>query len=159
MERSEFLRILGFGSAGIIIPDTLLSSKPIKIYENYIKGIAHYNYRNLMNVLKEGDQVSLRRETTNAHDSFAIEVLASEQKIGYIAAFENIVLGNMLDQGVELLAFISKINRSTPHYNDVAIEIFANIIVENKKVISSNLLEHPSDEASDIYRRGFYGFH
>jgi hypothetical protein len=38
MNRSDFFKVLGFGTAGLVIPNTTWSQKPIKIYDNYING-------------------------------------------------------------------------------------------------------------------------
>lgn len=42
MNHSEFLKIFGFGTTGLIIPNNTWSQKPIKIYDNYIKELTHY---------------------------------------------------------------------------------------------------------------------
>lgn len=156
MDRSGFIKILGFGTAGLLLPDTsMLASKRIKVYENYIKGIAHYRFKELRKKLREGDSVFLRREPGNLYDSFAIEVYHGDNKLGYIAAYENIVLSNLLDQGVELPAVISKINRTSSLYNEIAIEVFAEVIIHNPGIIPTANLGKPADEADDIYRKTF----
>lgn len=156
MERSEFIKVLGLGAAGLLLPDTaMLSSKKVKIYENYIKGIAHYRFKKVGTKLKEGDSVYLKREPGNLYDSFAIEVYHGDNKLGYIAAYENIALSNLLDQGVEMPAVISKINRTGTLYNEVAIEVFAQVIIHNPGIIPSANLAKPADEADDIYRKTY----
>jgi hypothetical protein len=153
MERSDFLKVLGFGSAGILIPNiNALSSKQIKIYDNYIKGTAHYHYKNLIDKIKEGDSVLLKRDITNHYDSFAVEVFYAEQKIGYLAAYENIVIANLLEQGVELKAFVSKILKTGNIYKDIAIEVFADVIIHNQAIIQTTNLEKRADDVEDLYR-------
>ena len=156
MNRNEFLKVLGFGTTGLIVPDmSFLSSKKIKIYDNYIKGIAHYDYPKLKSTLKTGDQLTLHRDFENQYDSFAISVYFGAYKLGYIAAYENVVLSNLMEQGVELFAFVSENLKSSRLYNDVAMEIYAEIVISNQTVIqTSNLAQH-ADDISDIYRTRF----
>lgn len=42
MNRSEFLKSFGLDASGLLFPIGLLKDKPIKIYDNYLKGIQHY---------------------------------------------------------------------------------------------------------------------
>lgn len=156
MDRNDFLKVLGLGTAGLILPGAqFLSSKKIKIYDNYIKGIAHYKYKNLVKIIKVGDEVLLKRDISNIYDSFAVEVFYQDQKIGYIAAYENIVLSNLIEQGVELKAFVSQINKSVHLYNDIAIEIFAEMIIYNTAIIQTTNLEKRADDVDDIYRTNY----
>lgn len=48
--------------------------------------------------LSPGAELLLKRESTNRHDRFAIEVWANETKIGYVAAEDNRDLANDLDR-------------------------------------------------------------
>ena len=98
MNRANFLKSFGVGAAGLIIPNTLLTQKPIKVYENYLKGTSYYKVDKHKNKLNEGDELRLEREATNPYDSFAISVHYQQYKLGYVAAYENIVLANLFDQ-------------------------------------------------------------
>lgn len=42
MKCSEFLKSVGFGASGFVLRLGLLKDKPIKIYDNYLKGIQYY---------------------------------------------------------------------------------------------------------------------
>lgn len=154
MNRSEFLKIFGLGSSGLIIPKLTLIQQPIKIYENYIKGLQHYSFPKLKNTIKEGDGIVLVREVNNKYDSFAIGIYFQEHKLGYLTAYENIVIANLLDQGVKLYGFVSKID-AADFYNGLAVEILAEIVVENKKGLIPELLLKPANDADDVYRKGF----
>jgi hypothetical protein len=152
MDRSNFLKVLGFGTAGLLIPNTILSRKPIKIYDNYIKGIPHYDYKTVFGLVKKGEPLTLKRELSNLYDSFAIEVYYKDFKLGYVAAYENIVMSNIMDQGVELKALISKVHHQGKSYNDIAMEVYAEVIIANPKVIPNANLESPADDLEDLYR-------
>src|SRR5690606_2896302 len=107
MNRSDFLRTLGLGATGLLLPtNSFVSTQTIKLYDNYVRGLAPYDFKVLRNELKEGDEVTLVRESDNPYDSFAIQVNYNHHRLGYVAAYENIVLANMMDKGVYLRAYI-----------------------------------------------------
>ncbi|MDP2159989.1 MAG: HIRAN domain-containing protein, partial [Flavobacterium sp.] len=85
MNRANFLKSFGIGAVGLIIPNTLLTQKPIKVYENYLKGSYYYKVGRHQKKLNEGDELRLEREATNPYDSFAISVHFQNHKLGYIA--------------------------------------------------------------------------
>lgn len=74
--------------------------------------------------------------------------------MGYLAAYENIVLANMLDAGVGLRAYISQQNLKRHAQEWLAIEIFAELVTPKQKLIDSIRAENRSDDAMDIYRQG-----
>ncbi|MEK9516838.1 MAG: HIRAN domain-containing protein [Flavobacteriaceae bacterium] len=155
MNRSDFVKSLGLGAGGIVLPDNLLlAPRQIKIYDNYIKGVIHYDYKHIAKTLKEGDILHLKREAENEHDSFAIEIYHKEKKLGYVRAFENVVLANMLDNNVELNAYVSKHQLGDEPFTCIAIAIYANLIAPSEKLISILKTTSQSDDAEDIYRQG-----
>ena len=156
MNRSEFLKVFGLGTTGLIIPNTTWSQKPIKIYDNYIKGLTHYQFESIRKQLVVGKELVLKRELTNKYDSFAVEVYYGEHKLGYLAAYENIVIANMLEQGVVFTAFVSKLTSNPDKvFDGLAVEIYTNIVIETPKIIETDLLEKRADDAHDQYRKGF----
>lgn len=155
MNRSDFLKVLGLGTTGLIIPNTTWSQKPVKIYDNYIKGLVHYQFDTIRKQLFVGAELKLKRETTNKYDSFAVEVYFNEHKLGYLAAYENIAVANMLEQGVVFKAFVSKITSNPDKvFDGLAIEIYTNIVIENNKIVETDLLEKRADDVYDQYRKG-----
>jgi len=69
-----------------------------------------------------------------------------------LPAYENIVLANMMDAGVELKAFVSQINLKRAIYEALSVEVFAELIIPTEKLIQTVLTEQRADEAKDIYR-------
>lgn len=156
MNRLDFFRTLGLGTTGLIIPNTTWSQKPVKIYDNYVKGLTHYQFGKIRNQLVVGRELVLHREINNHYDSFAVEVFFGSHKLGYLAAYENIAIANMLEQGVSFKAFVSKLTSNPDQvFDGLAIEIYTNIVLENPKIIETNLLEKRADDAHDQYRKGF----
>ena len=154
MKRSDFLKTLGLTGVGIVIPNTILAQKPVKIYDNYIKGLVHYQYKQVKKQLSKGQELTLVRELTNTYDSFAVAVFYGTYKLGYVAAYENVVLGNLLEQGVALKGFVSKHNPSNI-YEAISVEIYVNLVVENTTLLKTDLLHKRADDADDVYRKGF----
>ena len=57
MNRTDFLKTLGLGASGLILSsNTMISSQPVKIYDNYIRGLMHYDFKKVKDSLKEGLQ-------------------------------------------------------------------------------------------------------
>ncbi len=155
MKRSDFIKSLGLGASGIIIPNnTLLNYQNIKIYDNYIRGLQHYKYKKLKNEIKEGDALILKREPTNLYDRFAIQLYYKEFKLGYVAAYENIVLANMLDNQVELQCYISQHNKTADIFHCLSVQVFSKLIVPTQEFIKELLTHKPADDLEDIYRKG-----
>lgn len=157
MDRSDFLKSLGLSIGGLILPsNSFMNVQSIKIYDNYVKGLTHYNFEAISHQIKEGDELQLLRNPDNNYDRFAIRVLYKGEKVGYIAAFENVVLANMMDRGVKLHAFVSHIDPTRSVYEALAVEIHAELVIPTQKLIDSMLAENRADDANDIYRTNFF---
>jgi len=155
MNRTDFLISLGLGTSGLILPtNSLISTQSVKIYDNYIRGLMHYDFKKISDNIKEGDKVQLMREPGNMYDSFAVQVNMAEQRLGYLAAYENIVLANMMDTGVGLRSYISQKDLKRHAQEWLAIEIFAELIIPSQRLVDSLLANNRSDDAPDLYRLG-----
>lgn len=155
MNRSEFLKSLGLGASGLIVPVNLfVNTKQVKVYDNFVRGLTYYDFRKVRNELKVGDQLQLKREQDNKYDRFAIQVNFNEFRLGYIATFENIVLANMMDLDVGLNAIVSQHTTSGNIYDVLAVEVYAELVVANKLLTGSLLMDDRADNAVDIYRKG-----
>ncbi len=156
MNRSEFLKTLGLGATGLILPKNLLSKSFVKIYDNYVKGMQHYQYEQVKEQLTIGSELILKREDTNIHDAFAVEVYFENYKLGYLPAYENIVIANMLDAKVELTAKVSYFDPKTPIWKmeNLGVEVFAELITPTPQLISE-LQNARASDVEDIYRQGY----
>lgn len=157
MKRSEFIKSLGLGASGLLVPKSLLNKSSIKIYDNYIRGMQHYDYQKVKQNIKEGDELTLIREQENIHDAFAVQVFYKELKLGYLPAYENIVIANMLDANAELSAKVSYHNEEENIYKmeTLGIEIYAELITPTQQLITE-LQNNRADEIVDIYRKGYH---
>lgn len=157
MKRSEFLQSLGIGGMGLILPKNLLSKSSIKIYDNYVRGMQHYDYQKVKQNIKEGDELILAREQENIHDAFAVQVFYKELKLGYLPAYENIVIANMLDANAELSAKVSYHKEESNSYKmeTLGVEIYAELIRPTQQLITE-LQNKRADEVIDVYRKGYF---
>ncbi|MCB0501432.1 MAG: HIRAN domain-containing protein [Bacteroidetes bacterium] len=163
MKRNDFLKLLGTGGGSFLLSgfgtkDLMYDLQEIVIYDNYVRGTNFYRKDFLQLKLNIGDPLVLQREKENIHDRFAIEVLAKGKKIGYIPAYENVVMANMMDRGVSLNATISETNKfeKNDHFikDIVAIKITTKLMVPMQKIIEKDLTQERADNAQDRYRQG-----
>ena len=152
MNRSEFLKSLGLGLGGLVLPKTsFINSQCIKIYDNYIRGLHYYKFKKIKQLLKEKDTLTLVRNRENVHDLYAIEVYFQNYKLGYIPAYENVVLANLMDQNVALFAQVSKLDPKN-YFQGIAVEVFTELIVPSEKLFTMMDHEPRADDATDLYR-------
>jgi len=83
MNRTHFPKSIGLSAAGLILPsNSFLQTKPVKIYDNYVRGLMHYDFREVQDTVKESDDVQLFREPTNPYDGFAVQVNIEVCRLG-----------------------------------------------------------------------------
>ncbi len=156
MNRKNFIQALVIGAGRIVLPaHSIIERQPIKIYDNYLKGLVHYDFEKIKTCIKEGDPLKLIREKENKYDAFAIAVYFQGKKLGYLPAYENIVLANLLDAGSQLKALVSQVNPTADIFTALSIEIFAQLIIPSDRLIRLIRNELRADDAHDLYRQGF----
>lgn len=132
--------------------------KQIKIYDNYVRGV-NFRKKDFLSVqLKVNDMLQLQRESDNKYDQFAIKVMKNDKFLGYIAAYENVTLAMLMDQGVKLEASVSKVNEitDTEKYIDnvFSVQVFTKLLVPYHHLDTNNLQTKRADDAEDYYRQG-----
>lgn len=163
MDRSNFLKILSAGAGSLFIKGLNVDSdslqydlKKIKIYDNYVRGVNFRKNDFFEAKLSIGDIVQLVREPDNAHDRFAVKVEKKGMFLGYIAAYENIVLAMLLDQGVHLEASVSNLkeNIQKDKYLDqvFSVQVSAKLLVPVHHLQATDLATKRADDIEDIYR-------
>lgn len=152
MKRNEFLKSFGISALGLgtLSFKDAIERKSVKIYDNYLRGTFAYDLKMVFNELKVGQKVLLIRELDNKYDKYAIGVFYKQQQLGYIAAYENIVLANMIDLEVSLTATISCLNGVNTDSKEIAIEVFCDLISPKPLLISE--MEKRADDEDDLYR-------
>lgn len=129
MNRIQFLKksFLGVSSFGLlsVFPNNIssvnheLPGSAIKLITTNIAGFTYYEGLENFNLLKEKDPLELRRENTNVHDFYAVELFWQGIKLGYVPRQHNRIVANMMDAGVEIIAYIRYINLDANYWNKV----------------------------------------
>ena len=108
--------------------------------------------------LKVNDPLELIREKENKYDRFAIKVLKNGYFLGYIAAYENITLALLMDQGVQLEASVSNVSevKDESQYIDkvFSVQVFTKLLVPFTHLKTNDLGTKRADDAEDRYRKG-----
>lgn len=164
MKRTDFIKLIAAGSGGFILPGAISASEDLRfelqevvIYDNYIRGMKFYIQKADLDALKEKTPVVLERESENPYDAFAVRVLINGKQLGYLPAYENVVLANLIDKGVHLKAVISSINRKSEDpwmMQVVSVRITTRLMVPLNHLQLVNLADKPADESIDVYRQG-----
>ncbi|NLO70349.1 MAG: hypothetical protein GX102_05290 [Porphyromonadaceae bacterium] len=167
MNRAEFLKIMSVGAGSFLFSSFNLDTenlkydlKKVKIYDNYVRGVNFRKQDFFSAALKVNDPLQLQRDVENVYDSYAIKVLKNSQFLGYIAAYENIVMAMLMDQGVQLEASVCNIREVIDEnkYLDkvFSVQVFAKLLVPFNHIGSNDLRTKRADDAKDIYRSEKY---
>lgn len=165
MDRGTFVKILASGTGSLLLSGIGLNQEflkydlqKVKIYDNYVRGVNFRKSDFLSVQLKINDPLELEREHTNQFDQYAIKVLRKGIFIGYIAAYENIVLAMLLDQGVQLEASVSNIKSLTGNEKYIdkvfSVQVYTKLLVPYQQIDITDLSTKRADDAEDIYRQG-----
>ena len=155
MDRKDFLKFLGIGGTGLVLPNTPLPTgsglllRPVKIYDNYLKGLQYYDLGKCFKATKVGDMLVLQRFPDHRYDRFAIGVQWNNFFLGYIPAFENIVLANLMDAGAELRAMVTAKNS----FHEFGVGIWTDLVVSGDES-TNKLSDTQADNVGDVYRKG-----
>jgi hypothetical protein len=165
VKRNEFLKLIGRSSTGLLLGsgfgnlnDLHFALKEVVIYDNYVNGVG-FRIEDFKKCQAQKDEpVELKRED-NLYDSFAIQVIIRNYFVGYIPAYENIVLANLLDAGATLTAQVSKVQHIDEESDPYCQKVLA-VKIKTKLMLPVNHLtieaDRRADEACDIYRYGPY---
>ena len=83
----------------------------IHLFDSYVAGTTHLNDKSVLDEIKIGDKLNLRRED-NKFDEHAILVLTEDgRKVGYVPAKDNLIFSRLMDAGKKLIAKISDIQK------------------------------------------------
>ena len=85
--------------------------KEIHLFDSYIAGTTHLEDKTVIEKVKVGDMLSLRRED-NKFDSNAIIIMYAEgRKLGYVPEKDNLIFARLMDAGKLLKAKVSTITK------------------------------------------------
>ncbi|MBL8479485.1 MAG: HIRAN domain-containing protein [Sterolibacteriaceae bacterium] len=107
--------LLGAAQAGEV--RILVQSSPLA-------GFKYHAGESLWHEMREGDRLSLVRETDNEHDTKAIRVEWRGQKLGYLPRAENRAVAAAMDNGDKVDARIAKLRQHKNPWQRMLIEVF-----------------------------------
>lgn len=85
--------------------------REIHLFDTYVAGTSYLSDASVLEVVKSGDELTLRRED-NKFDSNAILVLnAGLKKLGYIPEKDNVVFARLMDAGKILKAKVANVEK------------------------------------------------
>ena len=80
-------------------------SKELLLLETHVAGTGHYRASSLVEPLKPGEHLVLKREPKNPHDELAISIESHDGvKLGYVPRVENSVIARLMDAGKTISA-------------------------------------------------------
>ena len=97
--------------------------KEIHLFDSYIAGTTHLDDSSVLDEIKVGDMLTLRRED-NKFDSNAILILLGERKVGYVPEKDNIIFARLMDAGKLLKAKITDIKNKGDFFKQISIGIY-----------------------------------
>ena len=106
--------------------DTMIKPlvKEIHLFDSYIAGTSHLKDSSVLDEIKAGDKLTLRREE-NKFDSKAILILTAEGKrLGYVPEKDNVIFSRLMDAGKMLSATITEIRERGGNFKQISIGIF-----------------------------------
>lgn len=129
MKRIDFFKHIVLGGVSLLFfkpseGNTTKGVREIRLSSPCIAGFQYYHGPEVENQLREGDQLSLKREPQNQYDQYAVEVYLEREKLGYLPRKENKIIARMMDQGVNVGGRIMKINSGSMSYHKVMIDVF-----------------------------------
>ena len=98
--------------------------KELFLLKTYVAGTAYIEDYSVIEELKTGDRLTLKREPGNRFDEKAILVLdAQKRKVGYVPERDNTVFSRLMDGGKILFCKVED-KQSKEYYTQVDINIF-----------------------------------
>ena len=97
--------------------------REIHLYDTYVAGVTHLKDPSVLEEIRAGDPLTLRRED-NRYDRHAILVLtAAGKKLGYIPEKDNLVFARLMDAGKLLKAAITDVRPQDDYFTLIRIGI------------------------------------
>jgi len=96
----------------------------ILVQSSPLAGFRYYAGEDLWHDMREGDRLTLVRETDNPHDGNAVRVEWRGRKLGYLPRAENRSVAAAMDNGEAVDARIAKLRQHRNPWQRMLIEVF-----------------------------------
>ncbi len=95
----------------------------VPLFSCWVAGFQYHEGPAIIDRLRPGDRLALRREPDNPYDRRAIAVYAGNRHLGYIPRAINTIPADMMEQGQRLAASIRAVDRDAPPWLAVKMEV------------------------------------
>lgn len=138
-----------------IVPPSDAKGRPMTLlYVNYLRGLDYYDYNKAIDHLTNKSELQLKLETDNKYDGFAISVWFENYQLGYVAAYENVILSNLMQQGLKPKTRVLNLYPYNAIQQRMAIAVYADFSVFAPQADNLKELSSPADDMYDLYRHG-----
>ena len=86
-------------------------TQEIHLFDTYVAGTSHLKDKSVLERIKTGDKLILRREDNKFDDNAILTLTEDGEKVGYVPEADNIVFARLLDAGKVLTAKITSITQ------------------------------------------------
>ena len=102
------------------------ASKPrVELLRAPLAGYPYYQADRVLDTLRVGTTLVLRREPTNPFDRHAVEILTTDGvKLGYVPRTSVRAIARNLDRGIPVKARICQLNREDESWRRIHVECF-----------------------------------
>lgn len=98
--------------------------RALEVQDSPLAGFQYHAGERLWTGLAEGQPLDLVREPDNRHDRRAVAIHWRGQRLGYLPAFENTAVAQMLDRGLPLQAGILALAESSNPWRRVRVRVW-----------------------------------
>ena len=84
-------------------------TKEIHLFDTYVAGVSFLKDKTVLQEIKSGDRLTLRREDNKFDDKAILILTADAKKVGYVPEKDNIIFSRLMDAGKLLVAYITDI--------------------------------------------------
>lgn len=98
--------------------------KKISLLNTNVAGFQYYDGYDVLGQLEIDKELILNREPVNKFDRNAVAVKFNNSKLGYLPQVDNLVVANMMDQGMELKAVITDIDPDSHPFWALEVEVY-----------------------------------
>ncbi len=85
--------------------------REIHLFDSFVAGTTHLKDGSVLDEIKIGDKLSLRREDNKFDDNAILIFTENGKKLGYVPEKDNVVFARLMDAGKLLTARITKISK------------------------------------------------
>jgi hypothetical protein len=130
MKRTQFIQsLLGLGAVSALppLPRSWSKSTYDKFYiqQFFVAGFKYYAGPRIINGMKQGDLLEMRREPNNRYDRSAVALFWNEHKIGFLPAAGNDTISKLLDIAwPPLVAEITHIETKAQTWENIAAAVY-----------------------------------